>query len=173
VVEELNVGSKHLNFALNQLLGPDAPPALRATLTPAQVAEIRLLVASLSRGVDAEGSPVEDQLIVASRLFLAANTLTAHYHAAAQAAENAVELAEARQAIAIREHAAATNVKVTDKSVEASVEMSEPVVEAKARHVLLTELNDIAYGLREAVKMRFDALRQASDNRRVAMKMEG
>lgn len=172
VVETAAHGSKHLQFVLTQLFGPSARKELREAISAEQEAEIRLLVSALGRplAVDAQ---VEDLLLVTSRLFLAASSLAAHYRALAAGGDNNVESVEAHVAIALRENAAASGAKVTDKSIEASVDADDAVAYAKLEQLAASELADITYGLREAVKMRYDALRQASDNRRAVMKMEG
>lgn len=165
--------SRHLAFVLEQLTTAEAGSHIRKLVPEGHLAEVKLLIHALGSASPKDDGALEDQLMLTSRLFVAANTLMSRYNAEAEAAKDRVEACEAVTAIRTRASYMAEGAKATDKAIEAAVDMDPEVVRLKAEEVSFKEMYDVMYGLREAVRMRFEVLTHVSNNRRATMKIEG
>ena len=158
--------SKRLQFVIDEL----AEIKYSTYLTVRHRHEAEFLLMGLGKPISED---LEGKLIAASELFVSANSLQAYYKSKADLADKEVETTIAKASIRIRNELDVRGEKYTEGKITAATTADSVVTGAKEDAVMCRQLADIFYGLREAIRMRFSALEQVSNNRRAEMKVEG
>lgn len=158
--------SRHIRFVIDELRGA----RFEKFIVPNHLEEAERLLALLDH--DPRTEDLEAQMLLIPRLFVAANSLYAKYESAAEQARQEQEDCAAKLDPQIRAKFEATEQRVTEDKVKNAVK-ADPAYNELGRHVTATsELEDVFYGLREALRMRHEALQHISNNRRAELKLE-